>query len=75
MSAMIRCDKCMRLMFSDSRSDKGDWCTLRIDYIDGLTTLHLCRSCHRQLLTKFIGCYTPEEYDDEFGAGGQSDDK
>ena len=36
MSSMIRCDKCKKMMYADSRSDKGDWCTVRIDYVDGL---------------------------------------
>ena len=68
MSSMIRCDKCKKMMYADSRSDKGDWCTVRIDYVDGLSTLHLCKVCHRQFLVEFTRVLKPEEYDDEFGS-------
>ena len=68
MSSMIRCDKCKKMMYADSRSDKGDWCTVRIDYVDGLSTLHLCKVCHRQFLVEFVRTMKPEEYDDQFGS-------
>lgn len=67
MSAMIQCDKYKKLMYSDSRSERNAYCSLKIEYIDGLSTFHLCKICHRQLLTEFIRCETPEDYDDAFG--------
>ena len=67
MSAMIRCDKCKSLMYADSRSERDAYCSIKIECIDGLSVFHLCKICHRQLLTEFIRCVTPEEYDDEFG--------
>lgn len=69
MSNMIQCDKCKKMMYADSRSDKCDWCTVSITYVDGLSTLHLCKTCHRQLLVDFIRIIKPEEYDDWFRTG------
>ena len=63
MSEMIQCDKCKKLMYADSRSDKDAYCKINITYV----TYHLCKACHRQLLTEFLRTYTPEEYDEEFG--------
>lgn len=68
MSQMIMCNKCKKLMYADSRSEKGAYALLRIDYTDGLSSLHLCRICHRQFWTEFLRELTPEEYDDEFGS-------
>jgi hypothetical protein len=67
MSRMIRCDKCKTLMYADSRSDKGNYCELNINYTDGYSKYHLCKVCHRQLMTEFLRDYTPEEYDEIFG--------
>lgn len=67
MSSMIRCDKCKKMMYDDSRSDKGDWCTMTIDYVDGLSFYHLCKTCYRQFLTEFTRIMTAEEYDDHYG--------
>lgn len=68
MSEMIRCDKCKKLMYTDSRSDKDAYCKINITYVDGYSTIHLCKACHRQLLTEFLRTsYTPEEYDETFG--------
>ena len=66
MSSMIRCDKCHVLMYTDARSDKGDYCRISVNYVDGLTALHLCKVCHRQFMTEFLRIYTQEEYDEEF---------
>jgi len=68
MSSMICCDKCKKMMYADSRSDKGDWCTVRIDYVDGLSTMHLCKVCHRKFLVEFTRVLKPEEYDEQFGS-------
>ena len=74
MSNMILCDKCKKMMYADSRSDKGDYCTVKIDYIDGLSTLHLCKVCHRQFLVNFTRIIKPEEYDEEFGSWWDEED-
>ena len=67
MSRMIRCDKCHVMMYEDSRSNKGDWCTVNVQYVDGLSTLHLCKVCHRQFYTEFTRLITSEEYDENYG--------
>lgn len=67
MSEMVRCDKCKKLMYADSRSEKGAYCSIGIDYTDGYTRLHFCKVCHRQFLTEFARILTPEEYDENFG--------
>ena len=64
MSELIKCDKCEKLMY---RSGKDVYCKINITYVDGYTTYHLCKVCHRQLLTEFLRTYTPEEYDETFG--------
>ena len=66
MLKMIRCDKCKKDMYADSRSDKDAYSRITTDYIDGHSTYHLCKVCHRQFVTEFMRIYTPEEYDDEF---------
>ena len=68
MSSMICCDKCKKTMYADSRSDKGDWCTVAINYVDGFSTLHLCKACHKKFLTEFTRTMKPEEYDEQFGS-------
>ena len=67
MTTLIECDKCKKKMFADSRSERGAYCVLSIDYTDGLSTYHLCNTCHRQLLTEFMRVMTPEHYDEYFG--------
>lgn len=68
MSNMIRCDKCKKLMYADSRSDKGDYCNIGIDYVDGHSTIHLCKTCHRQFRIEFVRDLTSEEYDEIYGS-------
>ena len=72
---MIRCDKCMKVMYNDSRSDKDAYCSISILYVDGLSSFHLCKVCHRQLFTEFLRFITPDEYDDEYGWSEEGDDK
>lgn len=67
MSEMIRCDKCKKLMYADSRSPKGSYCSISVDYTDGYSRMHLCKMCYRQFLTEFMRTMTPEEFDDTFG--------
>lgn len=68
MSEMIRCDKCKKLEYTDSRSDKDAMCEIRISYINGQSCLNLCKNCLRQFYTEFIRDMTPEEFDEEYGA-------
>lgn len=72
MSEMIQCDKCKKLMYADSRSDRDAYCKINITYVDGYSTIHLCKTCHRQLLTEFFRTLTPEEYDDNFGGAEEN---
>ena len=66
-SNMIKCDKCHKMMYSDSRSERGSFCEMQINYTDGLSVFHLCKACHRQLLTEFMRDMKPEDYDDDYG--------
>ena len=54
-------------MYTDSRSDKGAYSLHTMDYVNGHSSYHLCKTCLRQLLTEFLRMYTPEDFDDEFG--------
>ena len=67
MSQMIKCDKCQKLMYADSRREKGASCKIGIDYTDGFHRMHLCKVCHRQFMTEFMKIYTPKEYDGIYG--------
>lgn len=67
MSQIIECDRCKKKMYTDCRSHKGDWSTVNIDWIDGYSTIHLCKDCHKLFLIEFMKLYTSEEFDDEFG--------
>lgn len=67
MSTMIRCDKCKKDMYADSRSDKDAYAKLNTDYIDGYSTYHLCKACFRQFLTEFMRAWTPGEFDEMCG--------
>ncbi len=53
MSEMIRCDKCKKMMFTDSRSPKGVYASVTIyDPLLGTSFVHLCRNCLNELLLK-----------------------
>ena len=67
MSSMIQCDRCHKMMYSDSRSSKGAYCKIGIDYTDGYSTLHLCSRCHRIFMLDFLGEMTLEEYIENYG--------
>ena len=46
MSLMVKCDKCQKLMYTDSREDKGTYVSMTAaDPIYGHSTFHLCREC------------------------------
>jgi len=69
MSRMIRCDKCKKDMYADSRSEKGAYAIVKTEYVTGYSELHLCKVCFRQFWTEFLRDMTPEEYDDVIGFG------
>lgn len=74
MSRMVMCDRCNAAFYADSRSNKGDYCGVNIDYIDGMSSFHLCRKCHKELWVSFLGTMSADEYDDEFGKDEQLTD-
>ena len=47
MSNMIQCDGCKKMMYTDSRSEKGDYREMWIDRSD---QYHLCRECYRKFM-------------------------
>jgi len=65
-SSMIKCDKCGAMFYQDSRSDKGDYCAMRIEDTQGLSDYHLCKKCHKELLVNFMKTLTPSEYDEVY---------
>lgn len=69
MSSMIKCDKCGALFYQDSRSDKGDYCAMRIVDTCGSSEYHLCKKCHKELLVNFMETLTYSEYDEAYGEG------
>lgn len=70
MSTMIMCDRCKKVMYADSRSNKGAYCSMNIHYTNGMTTLNLFRSCHKKFMIDFMKLYKAQtEYDEDFGEG------
>ncbi len=47
MSNMIQCDACEKMMFADSRSEKGDYHEI---IIDRSYSYHLCRNCYERMM-------------------------
>lgn len=46
MSVMIQCDKCKKLMYTDSREEKGAFVKMTADDpLYGYSTFQLCRKC------------------------------
>lgn len=68
MSEMIRCDKCKKMMFTDSRSPKGSYCKFAEHYEGGYRTFHLCKKCLQKFWVDFMGDMTLGEFDDNYGA-------
>lgn len=56
MSQMIKCDSCGKMMYSDSRSEKGDYHEI---WVDKSSSYHLCRDC----FTKFMEDVLHAEWD------------
>lgn len=65
---MIRCDKCKKMMFTDSRSPKGSYCKFTESYEGGYSTFHLCKKCLQKFHVDFMGDMTLGEFDDNYGA-------
>jgi hypothetical protein len=62
MSNIIKCDSCGKLMYSDSRSDKGDYHEIWIDHSNGY---HLCRDCFdKKFMRDIFHLYWSKEYGD-----------
>ena len=51
MSDMIKCDSCGKIMYADSRSEKGAYHELMIDR---QSWFHVCKCCYDNLLNKFF---------------------
>ena len=70
MSKMIQCDGCKKLMYADSRSEKGAYCDL---WIDGNSHFHLCRNCHKVMMEDIMHMHWDEDeqqfVDEEVGNG------
>lgn len=46
MSAMVQCDKCKKMMYTDSREEKGAFVKMTADDpLYGYSVFHLCRMC------------------------------
>ena len=46
MSKMIQCDECKKMMYTDSREDKGAYVSITADDpLYGFSWFHLCRKC------------------------------
>lgn len=46
MSTVVICDKCAKLMYTDSREDKGAYIKMTADDpLYGYSVFHLCRKC------------------------------
>lgn len=46
MSKMIQCDECKKVMYTDSREDKGAYVSMTADDpLYGYSLFHLCRKC------------------------------
>ena len=67
MSKMIKCDRCGKLIYDDSRSDKGAYSSIIMQYTDGTSLINLCAECHMKLLTEFLNLYSVQEFIDTFG--------
>ena len=59
MSAMVQCDECKKMMYTDSREDKGAYVSMTVDDpIYGYSSFHLCRACY---IKKFSWLVEEEE--------------
>lgn len=73
MSRAILCDGCMKTMYEDSRSSKGDYHEL---LIDRNCQYHVCRNCYDKLMNQIFHLHYNEEFQDYIDEGvddGQHD--
>lgn len=70
MSNAVICDKCKKSFYTDSRSPKGAYCSMTIEYTDGTSFVNLCRECHKKFWVDFLEDCSSEDYDDCFPIGG-----
>lgn len=54
MSMMVMCDRCKKVMYADSRNDKGDYASIQLTHGNELIYFHLCSECHDALRTQFM---------------------
>ena len=49
MSSMVKCDECGKLMYTDSREEKGAYVKMTADDpLCGFSSFHLCRKCYSE---------------------------
>ena len=59
MSQMIQCDECKKMMYTDSREEKGAYVLMTAeDPLYGFSRFHLCRKC---FVSKFPWLVEAEE--------------
>lgn len=66
MSELIMCDRCGNTYYTDSRTDKGAYCELRIIY-NGNSKFHLCKKCFKEFNVEFMKMGSDSEFYEEFG--------
>ena len=55
MSEMIQCDECKKLMYTDSREEKGAYIKMTADDpLYGYFQFHLCRQCFGEMFPWLI---------------------
>lgn len=63
MSNMVKCDECGKLMYTDSREEKGAYVKMTADDpLYGFMRFHLCRQCYAN---KFPQMVSPEEEEND----------
>ena len=63
MSNMVKCDECGKLMYTDSREEKGAYVKMfASDPLYGLMSFHLCRQCYAK---KFPQMVLPKEEEND----------
>lgn len=58
---MVECDGCKSKMYTDARSDKGDYHSVWIDQERGY---HLCRNCYNAFMRNILR----KQWDDDIEA-------
>ena len=59
---MIQCDECKKLMYEDSREEKGAYVCVKVDDpVWGFSRFHLCRKCFQDKFPWLCGDDMREE--------------